>query len=713
MKDLRKLFGIIFVAAIIVCAMAACELPVGPNPDPTTPTTPPTTVTSIAITTPPTKTQYNLGEELNTTGMVVTATYSDGSTAAVMGYATSGYTKTVLGNQTVTVTYSSKTAVFTVNVIDPNRQTVATPAPSVAAGTYNAAQSVTLSCATENATIYYTTNGNNPTETSNKYTGAISIGVTTTLKAIAVKEGMNNSGILTAVYTLQALKPTANPAAGAIQKGTEVTLATATEGAEIWYTTNDSVPAKNGAGSTKYTAKIAINAAMTIKAIAVKNGWGDSGILTIAYTVPNVATVATPTANPAAGVIQQGTEITLATATEGAEIWYTTNGSAPAKNGAGSTKYTAKIAINAATTIKAIAVKNGWGDSGILTVAYTVSIGTPTIDLGNGLYLLENANNRDFAIEARLDAGQWSNVTSKSGHNQVLAEISNKVYAKFHDDFDFILFVLNTKKDNAIINALGFYGINVKVSNNVKGLGNDTYSYGSYYGSAEKLKSMMYLPYYDAITYGPSLHEVAHNWAAFFATYNVDNTPCIDHWGVSNAGGQLGGFKYVQEVPTSDGTKEYQGSMDGTYKDGFKTGGYGSNNIPYSDIELYLMGMIGAEELRANDFRLDIYTGLSSSNTSGPGYFKATGKNSYTIDKLISLKGARVPDAINSQKEFKVLTVILSNSQDTTASTRYDEIVKEVKWFAGYSESNGLYNFKQATRGIGSLEVSEITKSLK
>jgi len=215
MKDLRKIFGIIFVAAIIACVMAACELPVGPNPDPTTPTPPPTTVTGITITTPPAKTQYNLGEELNTTGMVVTATYSNGSTVAVMGYTTSGYTKTVLGNQTVTVTYNGKTAVFTVNVIDPNRQTVAMPAPSVAAGTYNAAQSVTLSCATENATIYYTTNGNNPTETSNKYSGAINIGVTTTLKAIAVKEGMNNSSILTAVYTIQtvttAATPTANP----------------------------------------------------------------------------------------------------------------------------------------------------------------------------------------------------------------------------------------------------------------------------------------------------------------------------------------------------------------------------------------------------------------------------------------------------------------------------------------------------------------------
>jgi len=372
MKDLKKPFGVIFVAAIIVCAMAACELPVSPN----LPLKPTKTITGIVVTTSPTKTQYNLGEELDTTGMVVTAAYSDGSTVAVSGYSVSGYDKTTLGNQTVTVTYNGKTAEFTVNVINPTLPTVATPTQSVVAGTYNAVQSITLSCATENATIYYTTDGSNPTETSNRYSNAISIGATTTLKSMAVKEGMNDSGILTAVYTLQALKPTVDIAAGVVQKGTEITLATATEGAEIWYTINGNTPAKNVSGSTKYATKITIDTTTIIKAIAVKDGWSESEILTVEYTIQTDATVATPTASPAAGAIQKGTGVTLSTATEGAEIWYTINGNTPAKNGAGSTKYTAKIMINTATTIKAIAVKDGWSDSEILSAAYTIQTGT-------------------------------------------------------------------------------------------------------------------------------------------------------------------------------------------------------------------------------------------------------------------------------------------------------------------------------------------------
>jgi hypothetical protein len=160
------------------------------------------TVTGIAITTQPAKTTYNVNEELDTSGMVVTATYSDNSTEAVTDYTVSGYDKLKTGSQTITVTYSGKTAAFTVNVILQSLQTVATPTASPSAGTYTTAQTVTLNTTTSGAAIYYTTDGTTPTTASTLYSGAITIDATGTLKAFAVKEGMNNSGILTAAYTI-------------------------------------------------------------------------------------------------------------------------------------------------------------------------------------------------------------------------------------------------------------------------------------------------------------------------------------------------------------------------------------------------------------------------------------------------------------------------------------------------------------------------------
>lgn len=61
---------------------------------------------SIVVTTPPTKTAYRYGESFSSAGMVVKATYSDGSSAAVTGYTTSPASFTSLGDQSVTVKYT-------------------------------------------------------------------------------------------------------------------------------------------------------------------------------------------------------------------------------------------------------------------------------------------------------------------------------------------------------------------------------------------------------------------------------------------------------------------------------------------------------------------------------------------------------------------------------------------------------------------------------
>ena len=78
---------------------------------------------------------------------------------------------------------------------------VAVPTFSPAGGTYTTEQNVTLACATSGATIYYTTDGTEPSASSTLYEGTITIGTTTTLKAIAIKNGIS-SEVAEAVYTI-------------------------------------------------------------------------------------------------------------------------------------------------------------------------------------------------------------------------------------------------------------------------------------------------------------------------------------------------------------------------------------------------------------------------------------------------------------------------------------------------------------------------------
>ena len=85
--------------------------------------------------------------------------------------------------------------------------TCAAPTFSPDGGTYTSAQNVTISCATDDATIYYTmtTDGTepaDPTESDTKYTAPISVTVSgTQIKAKAIKAGMTASPVASATYT--------------------------------------------------------------------------------------------------------------------------------------------------------------------------------------------------------------------------------------------------------------------------------------------------------------------------------------------------------------------------------------------------------------------------------------------------------------------------------------------------------------------------------
>lgn len=74
--------------------------------------------------------------------------------------------------------------------------------------------------------------------------------------------------------------PTFSPAAGAVDAGTVVTISTTTTGATIYYTIDNSDPSPSSTAGSTYT----INTAVTIKAIAVKDG-SNSAVATAAYTI--------------------------------------------------------------------------------------------------------------------------------------------------------------------------------------------------------------------------------------------------------------------------------------------------------------------------------------------------------------------------------------------------------------------------------------------
>lgn len=112
----------------------------------------------------------------------------------------SGQQSNLFGNGVNSITslkrFSTGTVNPQINIITKNyngtitlNSLVETPTFSIEAGTYADEQTVAISCATQGATIYYTTNGSNPTTSSDVYSTPIVVSESTTIKAIAEFDG--------------------------------------------------------------------------------------------------------------------------------------------------------------------------------------------------------------------------------------------------------------------------------------------------------------------------------------------------------------------------------------------------------------------------------------------------------------------------------------------------------------------------------------------
>ena len=189
--------------------------------------------------------KMNLAANVKATTIVVnaklynsskTATIAaNGKTAQSMTGSFADYTFTINDEISYIQLNSSKYCwIKSVTVNFASASTVATPTFSPEAGTYTSPQNVTISTETSGATIYYTTNGDDPTTNSTPYDGPISVSSTTTIKAIAAKANMTTSDVATATYTIldhagtQADPYTVADARAAIDAGAGVTNVYAT-----------------------------------------------------------------------------------------------------------------------------------------------------------------------------------------------------------------------------------------------------------------------------------------------------------------------------------------------------------------------------------------------------------------------------------------------------------------------------------------------------
>lgn len=240
---------------------------------------------------------------------------------------------------------------------------VATPTFNPGGGTYPSAQSVAIASA--GASLYYTTNGSDPTTGSTPYTAPVSIGPGTslTLTARGFRTGWTTSDPMSAAYTVLGPPPTpvASPLTGTYTDQVVVTLSGS---GTIRYTTDGSAP---NTGSPVYSAPLTFATTTTLKAQAWEPISGQSsGVGTWTYTIQ----AATPTFTPDAGSYPGGQTVTVAT-TAGATIHYTLTGVDPTASDPVIASGGTLVAGN--YTLKATAFKTGCLTSAVKTASYALT----------------------------------------------------------------------------------------------------------------------------------------------------------------------------------------------------------------------------------------------------------------------------------------------------------------------------------------------------
>ena len=223
---------------------------------------------------------------------------------------------------------------FTLRVMTTDNA-VPTPEISFADG------QVTITCAQEDATIYYTTDDSHPTTESTRYVKPFALDHNAVVKAIGVAESYTESNV--ARYVVDSYK-VANPTIEFTNL--RLYMSCETEGAAIYYTTDGSDPLEKG---VRYEAPLSVAESCTVKAVARREGYNPSEVVVYELDITNVKCIAPE-------LTLAGNLLTMTTLTEGASIYYTTDGTTPH---AGSKKYLSPIMLDRNAVYKAIAMKSG------------------------------------------------------------------------------------------------------------------------------------------------------------------------------------------------------------------------------------------------------------------------------------------------------------------------------------------------------------------
>ncbi|MDP2314751.1 MAG: hypothetical protein Q8P41_17740 [Pseudomonadota bacterium] len=320
----------------------------------------------------------------------------------------------------------------------------------------------------------------------------------------------------------------------------------------------------------------------------------------------------------------------------------------------------------------------------------------PVALAGTGARFLDVYRAGDLAILHDAD-GEWFAEVIAQGLNTgwILGSLEGAFYKKFEDDYQYLTVLM--------VGDLGFFvAFYAPMANDVTGIGYDSIYPGQVFDtSTTQLDGFIFMNYYGLWTESPEVgryvfgQEFMHRWGSFV---NIERDGLEPD---ALLGRDTAHWSYYLSTPNSpmEGNT-WLDNGDGTWttqNDGAST---------YSDLDLYLMGFVGPEEVGPQTLLLvdeadAVAAGVESGSSSTPSYLARYSGGSnitlpatplpFTLDDVIAAEGERVPSVEDSPKEFRMAFLVLVLSEDTLGDTELAAIDEVRRTFeADWEEDVGF-----------------------
>jgi hypothetical protein len=284
---------------------------------------------------------------------------------------------------------------------------------------------------------------------------------------------------------------------------------------------------------------------------------------------------------------------------------------------------------------------------------------------------------------------------------------SRAFYELYPDQYDFLVFL--SAKDvsdtcegmHSAVNSPMIPGTGVKRTDLLE------------YGSAGRLLSAIGMDFRDFQTRPPFAHEVAHHWGIYLDKSlgfgDKFEGGYAAHWGTASVYGQLGGFDGATlrcKTPAGAVPPGCTAEADGRVQ--YVVGRFSplsgiSLEMPYAPLELYLMGLVSAEEI-PQTYKILIDAApkpLKTDPTTGDMTIDASGMKEVSIRDIIAKEGPRQL-ATDSERSFTMAVVLLT---DTPASDQM--LATASRWaesFGGHAPDAPWPSFEKMTGGRARME---------